>query len=95
MGKRYSASITASPAMKVFYFRAVTWNLAATHGLWEIPCSRMGFAPKLPEYRISCEYIARSALLSCPWREIDWNAAGLRQRYSLGFGGPFYFFRKS
>lgn len=33
MGKRYTASITASPTMKVLYFRAVTRNLAATRGL--------------------------------------------------------------
>lgn len=30
MGERYGASITASPTMKVLYFRAVTRNLAPT-----------------------------------------------------------------
>lgn len=42
MGKRYTASITASPTMKVLYFRAVTRNLAPTRGLRQIPCSRIG-----------------------------------------------------
>lgn len=51
MGERYGASITASPTMKVLYFRAVTRNLAPsppspTRGLRGIPCSRIGFTMK-------------------------------------------------
>lgn len=59
MGKRYTASITASPAMKVLYFRAVTRNLAATYSLRDIPRSRTDSRSKLPEYCTLCVYITR------------------------------------
>lgn len=91
MGKRYTASITASPAMKVLYFRAVTRNLAATHGLPEIPCSRMCSRPKLPEYRISCAYCI-------PYLDRGGTPIGM-QASCIGTGLEisldFYFFRIS
>lgn len=80
MGKRYAASITASPAMKVLYFRAVTRNLASDTRLTpRSPAVEWRFTLKLPEYRISCVYITHRAVpvSSGHWLERDLTVAVL------------------
>ena len=86
MGKRYAASITASPAMKVLYFRAVTRNLASDTRLTpRSPAVEWRFTLKLPEYRISCVYITHRAVpvSSGHWLERDLTAAALLLPLSL------------